>query len=61
MARAATVSVESVDIAEPGQSGSGADTDKGLVRAWARNNGYEIGHRGRIPAEVIEAYDHAHG
>jgi len=26
------------------------------VRAWARENGYEISDRGRIPSEVIEAY-----
>jgi len=61
MARAATVSVESADTAQPRQSRSGADTDKGLVRVWARNNGYEVGDRGRIPADVIEAYDRAHG
>ena len=61
MARAATVSVESVDTAESRQSRLGAHTDKGWIRVWARNNGYEIGDLGRIPADVIEAYDHAHG
>jgi DNA polymerase-3 subunit epsilon len=29
------------------------------VRAWARANGYEVGERGRLPAEVTEAYRHA--
>lgn len=26
------------------------------VRAWARQNGYELSDRGRIPAEVVQAY-----
>ncbi|GAB3562614.1 Lsr2 family protein [Amycolatopsis endophytica] len=26
------------------------------VRAWARDNGFDISDRGRIPSEVIEAY-----
>lgn len=31
------------------------------VRAWARENGWkDLGDRGRVPAEVREAYDAAH-
>lgn len=30
------------------------------VRAWARENGYEVPDRGRIPADVREVYDTAH-
>lgn len=30
--------------------------DNGVVRAWARDNGHAISDRGRIPAEIIEAY-----
>ena len=30
--------------------------DPGDVRAWARATGYEIGERGRIPADVLHAY-----
>ncbi|GAB3502582.1 histone-like nucleoid-structuring protein Lsr2 [Amycolatopsis cihanbeyliensis] len=26
------------------------------IRAWARDQGYEISDRGRIPAEVVDAY-----
>ncbi|MFC4900912.1 histone-like nucleoid-structuring protein Lsr2 [Streptosporangium amethystogenes subsp. fukuiense] len=26
------------------------------IRTWARNQGYSIGDRGRLPVEVIEAY-----
>lgn len=29
------------------------------VRAWAIENGYQIGDRGRIPAQVTEAYHKA--
>lgn len=30
------------------------------VREWARSNGFEVPERGRIPAEVREAFDKAH-
>jgi DNA polymerase III subunit epsilon len=30
------------------------------MRAWARANGYEVGERGRLPAEVADAYRRAH-
>ncbi|MEU2006520.1 Lsr2 family protein [Rhodococcus sp. NPDC019627] len=30
------------------------------VREWAAENGYDISSRGRIPAEVQEAFDAAH-
>ncbi|CAM4062864.1 Lsr2 family protein [Nocardiopsis rhodophaea] len=33
---------------------SGADTAK--IRAWAKEKGYDISERGRIPAEIREAY-----
>ena len=26
------------------------------IREWARNNGYEVSDRGRIPADVADAY-----
>ena len=29
------------------------------IREWARQNGFELADRGRIPANVIEAYDEA--
>lgn len=32
----------------------------GDVRSWARENGYQISERGRIPSSVIEAYQAAH-
>ena len=30
------------------------------LRDWARSNGYEVSDRGRVPAEVRDAFDAAH-
>ena len=30
--------------------------DTKAIREWARENGYEVSDRGRIPADVMEAY-----
>ena len=30
------------------------------VRAWAKDHGYQVSERGRVPASVIEAYEAAH-
>lgn len=30
------------------------------VRDWARDNGYEVSSRGRIKAEIIQAFEAAH-
>ncbi|MEV5776839.1 Lsr2 family protein [Streptomyces antimycoticus] len=30
--------------------------DTAEIRAWARENGYEVNNRGRVPATVREAY-----
>jgi hypothetical protein len=35
--------------------------DTAKVRAWARENGYEIADRGRVPATVLTAYQQAVG
>lgn len=29
------------------------------IREWARNQGMQVSDRGRIPAEIVEAYDNA--
>src|SRR4051795_2163045 len=39
-----------------GGSGSGAGTSAADIRAWARENGWEVPERGRVSAEVREAY-----
>jgi hypothetical protein len=31
------------------------------IRAWARNNGWQIGDRGQLPKAIREAYSAAHG
>lgn len=38
-----------------GRSGGSA-----AIRAWARENGYELSDRGRVPNAVMEAYEAAH-
>ncbi|MDF1487733.1 histone-like nucleoid-structuring protein Lsr2 [Tessaracoccus caeni] len=30
------------------------------IRSWASENGYEVSDRGRIPADVVAAYEAAH-
>ena len=35
-------------------------TDTATVRAWARESGYEVNDRGRVPAEIVAAYEAAH-
>ena len=38
--------------------GSRADREQtAAIRDWARNNGFRIGDKGRIPTHVIEAYN----
>jgi len=39
-----------------GKSGATASE----VRAWARENGWQVSDRGRVASEVQEAYDAAH-
>lgn len=34
--------------------------DYAPIRAWAAENGYELSDRGRVPADVLDAYDAAH-
>lgn len=37
-----------------------AKTDLGEVRAWARENGYEVSDRGRVSSQILQAFDDAH-
>jgi len=34
--------------------------DYGAIRSWAKDNGYQISDRGRVPGSVIDAYEAAH-
>lgn len=38
---------------------AGPKKDTKAIREWANANGYEVGDRGRIPADVVEAYEAA--
>jgi hypothetical protein len=43
-----------------GSSGSGRTSEElAHIRAWAKANGHEVSERGRIKAEIIEAFDKA--
>ena len=37
-------------------TGSGTSGDAAKIRQWASENGYKVSERGRIPAEIREAY-----
>jgi Lsr2 len=41
-----------------GSSGGGSSAKE--IREWARSNGHKVPERGRIPADVREAYEAAH-
>lgn len=34
--------------------------DNASIRAWARTAGHSVSDRGRIPAEIVDAYNAAH-
>lgn len=38
----------------------GAQRDYTAIRAWAAANGFTVSERGRVPAQVLDAYDAAH-
>ena len=42
--------------ASEGTSGDFASASPSSIRTWALASGYEVGVRGRLPAEVVEAY-----
>lgn len=43
----------------PRRRASGGGRDLQAVRAWARENGYTVSDRGRVPEAVLTAYDAA--
>lgn len=40
---------------------AGGSQDTAQIRAWAKENGYEVNDRGRVPASIREAYEKANG
>lgn len=45
-------------IASPARSARRADLDD--IRRWGRAQGWQISDRGRVPQNIVEAYDQAH-
>lgn len=46
----------------PGRGGrKPSSVDTVAVRAWARENGYDIKDRGRVPADLVAKYQAANG
>lgn len=43
-----------------GVAGKTSPEQLAAVREWARKNGYEVADRGRIKAEIVEAFEAAH-
>ena len=43
-----------------GRARRAGGSSAGEIRVWAADNGHKVSARGRVPAEVREAYDRAH-
>ncbi|MFG2893786.1 Lsr2 family protein [Streptomyces sp. Pv4-95] len=43
------------------RAAAGGTQDTAKVRAWAKENGYNVNDRGRVPADIREAYEKANG
>jgi hypothetical protein len=59
--RSAGGSGSSTSSTSSSSSRSRGEVDTKAVRQWAGENGYELSSRGRIPANVVEAYQAAQG
>ena len=57
--KARTSSAASTRRGSSSSAGSPKRTDLAEIRAWAREQGWEVSDRGRIAAEIIEAWDSA--
>jgi hypothetical protein len=42
------------------RAAAGSSQDTAQIRAWAKENGYEVNDRGRVPANIRQAYEDAH-
>jgi hypothetical protein len=52
--------VVEVPVVETKPKAAAKNSENAKVRAWAKENGFNIGDRGRISAEIQEAYKAAH-
>ncbi|MCR5980528.1 Lsr2 family protein [Gordonia jinghuaiqii] len=50
----------SASRSKAGASGSTDANVNAAIREWAADNGYEVSARGRIPNDIVEAYNSAH-
>jgi DNA polymerase-3 subunit epsilon len=55
-APAVTTTRRAVAVSPTAASGMVAGPSPALVRAWGRDNGWEVGQRGRLPAGLLDAY-----
>jgi Lsr2 len=44
-----------------GRALASGNPDTAEIRKWAKENGYSVNDRGRVPAEIREAYEKAKG
>ncbi|WEK60452.1 MAG: Lsr2 family protein [Candidatus Microbacterium colombiense] len=44
----------------PSRKRPGRNPEVAAIRAWANENGHKLSERGRIPAQVVDAYNAAH-
>lgn len=49
-----------VAVARPAPENDKVRTNPGEIRTWAREQGITIAHRGKIPHNIIAAYNEAH-
>ena len=41
--------------------GRGRNSRTAEIRAWARDNGHKVNERGRVPADIVAAYEKSRG
>lgn len=56
----ATYVASSRVIGRSSKRGAAKANDTRAIRAWATENGFNVSDRGRIPADVVAAYEAAH-
>ncbi|MDI3418412.1 histone-like nucleoid-structuring protein Lsr2 [Streptomyces luteolus] len=44
-----------------GRAAAASSENTAQIRAWAKENGFEVNDRGRVPASIREAYEKANG
>ncbi|MGW1231395.1 histone-like nucleoid-structuring protein Lsr2 [Streptomyces californicus] len=51
--------VKAAGKGKPSAASGAGKQDTAEIRKWARENGYSVNDRGRVPAEIREAYEKA--